>query len=173
MQAAMSFYSHVVQVQQFSALSCGPAGIIILLPLSLCYLWCWSQLEMTSMAACLSVPQVCLMANCGLLLLIASLRIHHLAMSVEFLLLSYIIQSSLSKHGCMMLMVMHMHRNCSSLFVSWLCLDNQSAMNNCDPGLYSVLMLYWCIPSRVVFFKACVIGLQDLSWILLPVTCDL
>ena len=36
-----------------------------------------------------------------------------------------------------------------SLFVSWLCLDNQSLMNNWDLDLYSILLLSWWIHSNI------------------------
>ena len=38
-----------------------------------------------------------------------------------------------------------------SLFVSSLCLGSQTMMNSCSPGLYSILMLYWCICSSILW----------------------
>ena len=37
----------------------------------------------------------------------------------------------------------------SSLFILWLCLDRQAAINNCELGLYRILMLYWWIHSSI------------------------
>ena len=40
-------------------------------------------------------------------------------------------------------------------------------MGSCGPGLYSISH---CIGSSlVVFFEACVIGFQHISWMLLPI----
>ena len=40
----------------------------------------------------------------------------------------------------------------SYFFVSfWLCLDSQFVINSCGPGMYSILMLYWCIHSSIVW----------------------
>ena len=61
---------------------------------------------------------------------------------VAILISSAVMQSGMSLHESIALMVMHMPGICCVLFDSWLCLDSQSAMNNCGPGLYSILMLY-------------------------------
>ena len=37
----------------------------------------------------------------------------------------------------------------SFLFSIWFCLDSQSAMNICNPGLYIILTQYWCIFRRI------------------------
>ena len=55
---------------------------------------------------------------------------------------SVVMQSGMFVPDSIMLMVMHMPGICSSLFVSWLCLDSQSAMNSCGPGLYSIFRLH-------------------------------
>ena len=68
-------------------------------------------------------------------------------------------QSGMFVNGSIALMFMHMPHISSCLFVSWLCMDSQSAMNTCGPGLYSIL--YWCIQS--IFLEAYVTCLQCLS----------
>ena len=40
---------------------------------------------------------------------------------------------------------------CLSLFILWLCLDSQPVMGSCSPGLYNILMLYWCIYSDILW----------------------
>ena len=46
---------------------------------------------------------------------------------------------------CIALILVYMPVISSSLFLPWLCLDSQSAMNRSGPGLYIILTLYWCI----------------------------
>ena len=66
-------------------------------------------------------------------------------------LISYaLMQSGISVHNSIMLMVMHMPGISISPFVYWLCFDSQPVMNRCGPGLYSILMLCWCIHSSIL-----------------------
>ena len=51
-----------------------------------------------------------------------------------------VMQSGMSQHDSITLMVMHMPGISSSLFF-WLCLDSQFVMNTCSHGLYSILIL--------------------------------
>ena len=52
------------------------------------------------------------------------------------------VQSGMSVHDSIVLMVVHLLGISVSLFASSLCLDSQSVMNSCDPGLYSSLVLH-------------------------------
>ena len=63
----------------------------------------------------------------------------------------------MSVHDSIALMVMHMIGTYLSLFVSWLCLDSQSVMNSCGPGLLNTDVFI------IIFFGTCVICLQHLS----------
>ena len=77
--------------------------------------------------------------------------------------------SGMSIHYSIALMIMHIHGISLPLFVSWLGLDNQSAMNSCGPGLHSIFMLYWWIYNSILcslcdrhatsFFKIATSGL--------------
>ena len=60
-------------------------------------------------------------------------------------------QSGMSMHDSIALMVMHLPGISSSPFVSWLCLDSQPMMNSYGPGLYSILMLFWSICSSILW----------------------
>ena len=59
-------------------------------------------------------------------------------------------KSGMSMQNSIALMVMHIAGISSSLFVSWLCLDIQSAMNSCEPGLCSFIILYWWIHGNIL-----------------------
>ena len=82
--------------------------------------------------------------SCGSLMaihtvhMIASLGTHHLWLLTYILLLSC---SLVCVYMNMAFMAMFISSISSSLFVLWLCLDSQSGMNKCGPGLYSILML--------------------------------
>ena len=91
------------------------------------------------MAAVPSIPLPLLMASHGVHSLTEYLNTHNLMLPILSLLLSGSLECP-----CMTiaLIVMHMPGISSSLFVLWLCLDSQCAMNCCGPGLYSILILY-------------------------------
>ena len=57
--------------------------------------------------------------------------------SIVILIFSAVIQSGMSMQKPIVLIVMHIPGISSCLFVEWLCLDSQSAMNTCGPDLYS------------------------------------
>ena len=59
-------------------------------------------------------------------------------------------QCDMSVHDVIALMVMCMPGIPLFLFVSWLCLDSQSAINSHGPALYSILMLYLCTHSGIL-----------------------
>ena len=59
----------------------------------------------------------------------------------------------MSVHDSIAFMAMHIPGISFPLFVSWLCLDGQSAMNICGLGLYNILMLDWTGQSAVVFLE--------------------
>ena len=52
-----------------------------------------------------------------------------------------LLQSGMSVHVSIALILMCISGISSALFASWLCLNSQSVMNSCGPGLYSILML--------------------------------
>ena len=68
---------------------------------------------------------------------------------VTSLICSAFMQSGMSVHDSIVLMVMCMPAISSSLFVFWLCLDSQSVMNSSSPGLNSILM-YWFIHNTIL-----------------------
>ena len=49
-----------------------------------------------------------------------------------------------------------------SLFLSWLCLGSQYAMNSCGP--YCIVFLYFICVLLIVFFESCVIVLQHVEY---------
>ena len=102
--------------------------------------WLQSCPLMTSMATVPSVPPPLLMASQGVHTLREYIVSHHLVLPIVSL-----VPFGLSMLGSIALMVMHMPGISSSLFVSWLCLDSQSAMNCCCTDVYSILMLHWQI----------------------------
>ena len=59
--------------------------------------------------------------------------------------------SGTSLHDSIALMVICIPDISPLLFVLLLSLDSQSAMNSCGPGLYTILMLYWCICCRILW----------------------
>ena len=63
---------------------------------------------------------------------------------------SILMKSGMSVHDSIRLMVMHMPGISSPIFVLWVCLESQSAVNSSGPGFYSTLMLYWCINSSIL-----------------------
>ena len=71
--------------------------------------------------------------------------------SVTSLISSAVMQSWMSVHDSVALMVMCMPGISSPLFASLLCLDSQSVMNICGYGLHSILIFYLCIHSCVLF----------------------
>ena len=94
------------------------------------------------MAAVPPAPPPSLMASHGVHPL-SYLCTHQLFIS------SVVIQSGMSVHDSIALMVMHMPAVSSS--VSWLCLDSQSAMNNCVQGLFCILTIYWWILNDILY----------------------
>ena len=60
--------------------------------------------------------------------------------SIAILMSSAVMQSGKSLHDSMF-MVIHMLCISLSLFLSWLCLESKSAMNNCGPDWYRTLYL--------------------------------
>ena len=60
-----------------------------------------------------------------------------------------VMHSGMLEVDCIALILICMPVISSSLFSQWFCLDNQSAMKRSGPGLYMILTLYWCIPSRI------------------------
>ena len=115
----------MAQLQLFSS---GVAGIIIIL----------SFIEMPSMIVISSLNnQYGCRSFCTSALVSGQLQsIHsgsmpkHLSPSVDILISSAVLQSGISKHEFMALMVIHMSEFLC-LFVSRLSLDSQSVMNNC------------------------------------------
>ena len=81
-----------------------------------------------------------------------------LSSSIAIPISSTLIQSGMSVYDSFALMMMHMSGISLSLFVSWLCLDNQSVKNSCGTGLYSIIMFNGCILHSI--FEACVTDLQ-------------
>ena len=69
---------------------------------------------------------------------------------VACLISSAIIHSGMSLHVSVTLIFRFIHRIPLPLSLSWLCHDNQSAINSCSPGLYKILMLYWWMYSRIL-----------------------
>ena len=146
----------------FIAFSCGKGGIIIILPLMEVPSLIASLSLITNRVAVLFIPQFLWMVNCrgwteprnwGIILL-TSLPLFLLSCSVVCL--------------CMILWCLWL---CACLvFLHLHSFHGYAWTANC-PGLYIILMLYCCICSSI--FEACVIGLQHLSWILLPTVCDL
>ena len=65
--------------------------------------------------------------------------------SVTLLISSAVMKSGMTMNDSIAFIVMHMPGIFSSLFISWLILDSQSAMNNCGPGFHSIPMLSWWI----------------------------
>ena len=70
---------------------------------------------------------------------------------VAILISSVVMQSDMSVHDSIVLMVMHMPQISLSLFVFLLCLDSQSVMNNYGLGLYSIHILYCCIINSILW----------------------
>ena len=58
--------------------------------------------------------------------------------------------SGMSVHESCIFILMCMPSISFSLFVLWDFLDGQSAVNSCSPGLYIIMMLYWCIHSSIL-----------------------
>ena len=62
---------------------------------------------------------------------------------------STLLQSSMSIHDTIALMLMH-HAWDFFIFVCLMvCLDSMTAINVCGPGMCSILMLYWCILNSI------------------------
>ena len=59
-------------------------------------------------------------------------------------------KSGMSVHDSILLMAMHMPGISSSPFILWLCLDSQTIMNRCGPGVCGTLMFYWFIYSSIL-----------------------
>ena len=81
--------------------------------------------------------------------------------SIAILISSAVMQSGMSLHHFIALVVVYMPGFSSSLFVSTFCLDNQSVMNNYDLALYCTSCFIGLF--LIISFKACVKGLQHLS----------
>ena len=87
------------------------------------------------------------MVKCGVWALSKHWDVHLIRLLPLFCLLS----CSLGSLWMISLLVMHM---LDIFFLSvclWLCLVSQSVMNSCGFGLYSILMLYWCICSNILW----------------------
>ena len=65
--------------------------------------------------------------------------------SIANYILSALMQSGMSVHDLNTLLIMYMPGISLSLSVSWLCMESQSTMNSCGPGLHNLLILYLCI----------------------------
>ena len=88
------------------------------------------------------------------------------------ILISFVVmQSRMSMHDCVVLMVMCMPVISLSQFVSCLCLYSQFAVNSYAPGLYSILILYQCILNGILWILYHRIAVSFLK--LLQVACDL
>ena len=123
---------------------CGSGGAaLVLIPLS--FMAMPSMIMISSQSDQYGYRSFCIsaLANCHPCNMSSDSMPMCLSTSVAFLILSCC-------HACTLvclcittvLMVMHMSGVSSSLFVWWLCLDSYSVMNNCDPGMYSILVLY-------------------------------
>ena len=89
---------------------------------------------------------------------------------VDFLIPSTVMQSGISVHKFIVLMVMCMSGISSSPFPSWLCQDSQPL----KIAVALVYIVFWCICVAImVFYDACLIGLQHLSYVLPPAVCGL
>ena len=89
--------------------------------------------------------------------------------SVPVLISSAVIQSDISMHDSIALMVVHIPGISSSLSHSCVWIASL-LMNSCSQGLCSIPMFFDVF--LIVLFEICVIGLQHLSRIFLPVACD-
>ena len=91
--------------------------------------------------------------------------------SVAFLISSALMQSGMSMHDSIALVVMHMPGISSSLFVSWcVWISNLQWIT-----VVQVCIVFLCCTdgSAIVYFGVCVLGLQHLSWWLAPTSCGL
>ena len=152
----------------FSALSCSTAGIIIPLPSLQCHV-------MTAISS-LNDHYGCLSCCTSGSLNGQPENIHSDSMPMCWSSSDTVLISPAVRN---LLMVIHTPGIFSSLMVSWFCLDSQSAMKSCGPGLYIIVTLYWCIINSILwslcdrlatsFLKIATIGLWSVvmltSWV--------
>ena len=108
------------------------------------------------------------MVSHAVYILISYLSDHHLVLSTLFLLLACSLV-----YPCMTLL--HLWLCLSRYFlisVSWLCLNRQTARNNCGLGFVQDIPCY-VDASVVIFFVVCMTDPLCLSWKLPPAFCDL
>ena len=160
MSAFLFFYMSMwLMCSCFIALSCNDVGIILLLPLrAIPSMIATSSLHEQYSCSSFSISVI----GDGKAWSMSSTNALRCSSSrATCLFSSTAMQSGMSMHDTIAVMVMHMPNISSSPFVSWLCLDSQSVMNRC--GL-AYLVFWFCISvSTEVFFEACVINMNHFS----------
>ena len=132
-----------------SALPCSTVGIIVLLPFTAMQ----SMIAVSTLNDQYGSRSFCTSAlvDGKLWSMRSESMLTCLSSSVAIPISFAVMQSSMSVHDIVALMVTQMPGILSSHFGFWLCLDSQPVMNRCCSVLYGILMWYWCILNSIAW----------------------